>query len=116
MQNLVEWIRQYLSDKKKFGRFMDARLEGKYPSNAAVGIAELALKCLAQEPKNRPLMPEVLQTLKILRAANILVDNGFHVTRLFDFGLAKLGPIGDKARAYEGHGNLWILRPRICHE
>ena len=59
MQNLVEWIRQYMSDKKKLRRFMDARLEGKYRSNAAVGIADLALKCLAQEPKNRPSMPKV---------------------------------------------------------
>ena len=63
-QSLVDWIKPYLSDKKKLKHIMDTSLEGKYPSKAAIGIAELALKCLAQEPKNRPSMQEVLQTLE----------------------------------------------------
>lgn len=63
-QSLVDWIKPYLSDKKKLKHIMDTRLQGKYPSKAAMGIAELALKCLAHEPKNRPSMQEVLQTLE----------------------------------------------------
>ncbi|KAJ8450787.1 hypothetical protein Cgig2_032412 [Carnegiea gigantea] len=63
-ENLVEWIKPYLSDKRKLKSIVDTRLEGKYPSKAAIETAALALKCLAQEPKSRPSMQEVLETLE----------------------------------------------------
>ncbi|KAK3195574.1 hypothetical protein Dsin_026884 [Dipteronia sinensis] len=68
--NLVEWIKPYLSEKRKLKNVMDSRLEGKYPSKAAYIIAQLSLRCLEAEPKHRPGMKEVLETLEKLEAAN----------------------------------------------
>lgn len=68
--NLVDWIKPYLSERRKLKQIMDSRLEGKYPSKAALHISQLALKCLAAEPKHRPSMKEVLETLERIEAAN----------------------------------------------
>ncbi|KAE8677860.1 putative serine/threonine-protein kinase Cx32 [Hibiscus syriacus] len=62
--NLVDWVKPYLSDRRKLKNIMDHRLEGKYPSKAAVRVAQLALKCLQSEPKYRPSMKEVVDTLE----------------------------------------------------
>ncbi|RYR00892.1 hypothetical protein Ahy_B06g079779 [Arachis hypogaea] len=57
--NLTDWIKPYLHDRRKLKSIMDFRLEGKYPSKAAFRIAQLALRCLETEPKQRPSMKEV---------------------------------------------------------
>uniref|UniRef100_A0A5B7AMX7 non-specific serine/threonine protein kinase n=1 Tax=Davidia involucrata TaxID=16924 RepID=A0A5B7AMX7_DAVIN len=68
--NLVDWVKPHLSDRRKLKNIMDSRLEGKYPSRAAVQIALLALKCLGPEPKTRPPMKEVVETLEKIEAVN----------------------------------------------
>lgn len=68
--NLVDWVKPYLQDRRKLKTIIDSRLEGKYPSKAAFRIAQLALKCLASEPKHRPSMKEVLEILERIQAAN----------------------------------------------
>jgi hypothetical protein len=68
--NLVDWIKPHLSDRRKLKNIMDMRLEGKYPSKAAVQIAQLALTCLGPEPKTRPAMKEVVDTLERIESAN----------------------------------------------
>ncbi|KAL7257282.1 hypothetical protein ACSBR1_003564 [Camellia fascicularis] len=68
--NLVDWVKPYLTDRRKLKNIMDSRLEGKYPSKAALQIAQLALNCLGIEPKTRPSMKEVLQTLERIDAGN----------------------------------------------
>ncbi|EXC31537.1 putative serine/threonine-protein kinase Cx32 [Morus notabilis] len=68
--NLVDWIKPYLSDKRKLKNIMDSRLEGKYPSKAASHIAHLALKCIESEHKHRPSMKEVVDTLERIEASN----------------------------------------------
>ncbi|KAL2936816.1 putative serine/threonine-protein kinase PIX13, partial [Bienertia sinuspersici] len=65
---LVDWIKPYLSEKRKLKSVMDSRFEGKYPSKAATATAGLALKCLAQEPRARPSMQEVVETLEKIQA------------------------------------------------
>ncbi|XP_059314499.1 probable serine/threonine-protein kinase PIX13 isoform X2 [Lycium ferocissimum] len=67
---LVEWIKPHLSDRRKLKDKMDSRLEGKYPSRAAVQIAQLAFSCLGPEPKMRPSMKEVVEKLEQIEAAN----------------------------------------------
>ncbi|XP_075632933.1 putative serine/threonine-protein kinase PIX13 isoform X1 [Castanea sativa] len=68
--NLVDWVKPYLSERSKLKQIMDSRLEGKYPSKAVFHISQLALKCLAAEPKHRPSMKEVLEKLERFEAAN----------------------------------------------
>ncbi|XP_062081538.1 probable serine/threonine-protein kinase PIX13 [Humulus lupulus] len=68
--NLVDWIKPYLSDKRKLKNIMDSRLEGKYPSKAAFHIAQLALKCIESEQKHRPSMKEVVETLELIEASD----------------------------------------------
>lgn len=68
--NLVDWIKPYLADRRKLKTVMDSRLQGRYPSKAVIQTAQLALTCLGPEPKTRPSMKEVLETLERLKAAN----------------------------------------------
>ena len=68
--NLADWVKPYLSERRKLKNIMDSRLEGKYPSKAALQIAQLALKCLGPEPKTRPSMKEVVETLERIDARN----------------------------------------------
>lgn len=68
-QNLVERTRASLSDKKKLKKVMDSRMEEQYPITAALQVAHLILKCLESDPKKRPSMEEVLETLQ--KAQNI---------------------------------------------
>lgn len=50
---------------------MDPRLEGQYPSRGAFQIAELIVKCLEPDPKNRPNMEQILETLETVGALKI---------------------------------------------
>ncbi|KAB2050822.1 hypothetical protein ERO13_A12G013400v2 [Gossypium hirsutum] len=68
--NLVDWAKPYLSDRRKLNNIMDQGLDGKYPPKAAFQIAQLALKCLVPEPKNRPSMKEVVETLEQIKSIN----------------------------------------------
>lgn len=63
LENLVEWTRPSLSEKKKLKKIMDTKLCECYPLEAAFQAAQLILKCLASDPKHRPSMEEVLEEL-----------------------------------------------------
>ncbi|KAL5722689.1 non-specific serine/threonine protein kinase [Ranunculus cassubicifolius] len=67
-QNLVDWAKPYLGDKRKVFRIMDSKLEGQYPQKAAFAAANLALQCISNEAKTRPLMSEVLVVLEQLQS------------------------------------------------
>ncbi|GKV48433.1 hypothetical protein SLEP1_g55248 [Rubroshorea leprosula] len=60
-QKLLEWIKPYVSDSKKFHQILDPRLEGKYPLKSAQRLGTLANQCLVKNPKKRPKMSEVLE-------------------------------------------------------
>uniref|UniRef100_A0ACD5UUB0 Uncharacterized protein n=1 Tax=Avena sativa TaxID=4498 RepID=A0ACD5UUB0_AVESA len=62
--NLVDWAKPLLADRRKLARLVDPRLEGQYPSKAALRAAQLTLSCLAGDPKNRPSMAEVVVVLE----------------------------------------------------
>ncbi|XP_020586774.1 probable serine/threonine-protein kinase PBL3 [Phalaenopsis equestris] len=66
-QNLVDWAKPYLIDKRKLFRIMDTKLEGQYPKKGAYTIANLALQCISHEAKQRPRMREVLASLQTLQ-------------------------------------------------
>ncbi|XP_045811817.1 probable serine/threonine-protein kinase PIX13 [Trifolium pratense] len=68
-QNLVEWIKPSLSDKRKLkGNIVDYRLDGQYSLKAAFETAQLILNCLESDPKKRPSMEDVLETLEGINA------------------------------------------------
>ncbi|KAL6546168.1 putative serine/threonine-protein kinase pix13 [Orobanche gracilis] len=68
--NLIDWIKPHLSDRRKLKHIIDSRLEGRYLSRSAIHTAQLALKCLENEPKNRPAMQEIVETLERIDSAN----------------------------------------------
>lgn len=70
-QNLVDWAKPQLSTKRKLKQIMDARIEGQYSLKAALQAAQLTLKCLAHEPRNRPHMREVVEVLERVNAMKI---------------------------------------------
>ncbi|KAL6129144.1 hypothetical protein ACLB2K_072497 [Fragaria x ananassa] len=63
-QKLLEWVKQFPPDSKKFGLMMDPRLESSYLKSAARKIAKLANSCLSKSAKDRPTMSQVVETLK----------------------------------------------------
>ncbi|KAH0881229.1 hypothetical protein HID58_068623 [Brassica napus] len=68
-QKLLEWVRPYLSDTRKFNLILDPRLEGKYPLKSVQKLAVVANRCLVRNPKARPKMSEVLEMVnKIVEA------------------------------------------------
>ncbi|KAK9675824.1 hypothetical protein RND81_11G034000 [Saponaria officinalis] len=74
-QNLVDWAKPYLGDRRKLFRIMDTKLEGQYPQKAAFTVASLAVKCLNPEPRLRPKMSEVLEELEKLQNQKNTVKN-----------------------------------------
>ncbi|KAI7735443.1 hypothetical protein M8C21_024256, partial [Ambrosia artemisiifolia] len=62
-QKLLEWVKPYISDSKKFHLIIDPRLEGDYPIKSVHRLASLANKCLTKNPKSRPKMSEVVEML-----------------------------------------------------
>lgn len=65
-QNLVDWAKPYLGDKRKLFRIMDTKLEGQYPQRGAFTAATLAMQCLNPDPKQRPRIADVLAALEEL--------------------------------------------------
>ncbi|KAI5666013.1 hypothetical protein M9H77_15866 [Catharanthus roseus] len=61
-QKLLEWVRPYVSDPKKFHMIIDPRLE-EVCMKSAQKLASLANKCLMKQPKSRPKMSEVVEIL-----------------------------------------------------
>lgn len=63
-QKLLDWVKQFPADGKKFILILDPRLEGKYSSSAARKIAKLADNCLLKNAKDRPTMSIVTERLE----------------------------------------------------
>ncbi|PWA90532.1 tyrosine-protein kinase, neurotrophic receptor, type 2 [Artemisia annua] len=68
-QNLVHWLCPILGRKRKLKTLMDPRLEQNYPLEGAFKCAALALRCLENQPKDRPSSEEVLRSLEEIYAA-----------------------------------------------
>lgn len=63
-QKLLEWLKQYPADSKKFSFIIDPRLENQYSISAARKIAKLADSCLLKSSKDRPKMSQVVHSLQ----------------------------------------------------
>lgn len=66
-QNLTEWAIPILRDKKKVLDIVDARLGGEYPVKGVHKAAMLAYHCLNRNPKARPLMRDIVDSLEPLQ-------------------------------------------------
>lgn len=66
-QNLPEWALPQLRVKKKLLNIIDPSLEGDYPIRGVHKAAMLAYHCLNRNPKARPLMRDVVDSLEPLQ-------------------------------------------------
>lgn len=84
-QSLVDWARPKLNDKRKLLQIIDPRLEKQYSIRAAQKACSLAYYCLSQNPKARPLMRDVVETLEPLQSSS---DNVSEVSALSSSSLS----------------------------
>ncbi|KAJ9697674.1 hypothetical protein PVL29_007006 [Vitis rotundifolia] len=68
-QNLTDWALPLLREKKKLLNIIDPRLEGDYPVKGVHKAAMLAYHCLNRNPKARPLMRDIVDSLEPLQVA-----------------------------------------------
>ncbi|OMO57829.1 hypothetical protein COLO4_35082 [Corchorus olitorius] len=66
-QNLTDWALPLLKEKKKILNIIDPRLEGEYPIKGVHKAAMLAYHCLNRNPKARPLMRDIVDSLEPLQ-------------------------------------------------
>ncbi|GLT61427.1 hypothetical protein SLA2020_341330 [Shorea laevis] len=65
-KDLVEWARPLLKDPHKVEGILDPRLDGQFSMEGARKLAALAYQCLSSNPKSRPTMSSVINTLESL--------------------------------------------------
>jgi len=63
-QKLLEWVKPYITDAKKFEMIIDPRIAGHCSAKPAMKLAAIANKCLVRQPKSRPKMSEVLEMVQ----------------------------------------------------
>nr|GMC48783.1 probable receptor-like protein kinase At5g47070 isoform X1 [Ipomoea batatas]GMD39081.1 probable receptor-like protein kinase At5g47070 isoform X1 [Ipomoea batatas] len=73
-QKLLEWIKPYVSDSKKFQMVVDPRLEGNF-LRSAQKLSVVANRCLVRHPKSRPKMSEVLEMVNNVAEASTGLGN-----------------------------------------
>ncbi|KAK4833888.1 hypothetical protein QYF36_012903 [Acer negundo] len=76
--NLVEWARPHLTDKRRFYRLLDPRLEGHFSIKGSQKAAQLAAQCLSRDPKARPRMSEVVEILKPLPNLKDMASSSYY--------------------------------------
>ncbi|GAA0150126.1 hypothetical protein Leryth_009885 [Lithospermum erythrorhizon] len=74
-QKLLEWVKPYLSDGRKFQLILDPRLERKQIARSAHKLSQIANRCLVRNPKSRPKMKEVLEMVNQVVEANAGLGN-----------------------------------------
>ncbi|XP_042392409.1 probable serine/threonine-protein kinase PBL16 [Zingiber officinale] len=65
-QTLTDWAAPLLTQKKKVLEIVDQRLGGDYPEKSVQKTAMLAHHCLNRNPKARPLMRDIVDSLEPL--------------------------------------------------
>ncbi|XP_065876914.1 serine/threonine-protein kinase PBL34-like isoform X2 [Euphorbia lathyris] len=76
--NLVEWARPHFADRRRFYRLLDPRLEGHFSIKGAQKAIQLASQCLSRDPKARPRMSEVVETLKPLPNLKDMASSSYY--------------------------------------
>ncbi|XP_062092670.1 receptor-like cytoplasmic kinase 176 [Humulus lupulus] len=73
--SLVEWAKPYLSSKRRVLQIFDSRIEGQYSVGEALKAVNIAIQCIANEPKHRPTMKEVVKALEHLLESDSMEGN-----------------------------------------
>ncbi|KAL0918311.1 hypothetical protein M5K25_010313 [Dendrobium thyrsiflorum] len=63
-QWLLEWVKPYISDIKKFRMIIDPRLDTRSSLKSAMRLSTVANRCLVHHAKSRPRMSEVMEMLQ----------------------------------------------------
>ncbi|GMJ11018.1 PBS1-like 19 [Hibiscus trionum] len=63
-QKLLEWVKHFPPDSKRFSMIIDPRLRNDYCFSAAQNVGKLAQSCLKKNAKERPTMSQVVESLK----------------------------------------------------
>ncbi|GLT39404.1 hypothetical protein SLA2020_135970 [Shorea laevis] len=79
-QTLTDWALPLLKEKKKLLNVIDPRLSGDYPIKGVHKAAMLAYHCLNRNPKARPLMRDVVDSLEPLQVPEDDVSTGKVIT------------------------------------
>lgn len=79
-QNLTDWAIPLLREKKKMLNIVDPRLEGDYPIKGVNKAAMLAYHCLNRNPKARPLMRDIVDSLEPLQVPSENVNENVSFT------------------------------------
>ncbi|KAK0585974.1 hypothetical protein LWI29_037186 [Acer saccharum] len=113
-QKLLEWVKPYLSDPKKFQQILDPRLEGKYPIRSVHKLATIANRCLSRNPKSRPKMSEVLVKINQIVEGSSETSSPLLPLR----NLTSMQTSRDKKRSMEtktGESgcSVWTWRPKL---
>lgn len=61
--NIIQWVRQHLA-RGNIEDVADVRIQGEYDINSVWKVADVALKCTAQAPTQRPTMTDVVAQLQ----------------------------------------------------
>lgn len=82
-QNLADWALPLLKEKKKLLDIADPRL-GDYPIKGFQKAAMLVYHCLNRNPKARPLMRDIVDSLEPLQVAPEVLSQGTTLTLIAD--------------------------------
>lgn len=63
-QYLLDWVKPYISDSKKFRMILDPRLDTRSTLKSAMSLSVVANRCLVRQAKSRPSMTEVTEMLQ----------------------------------------------------
>ncbi|OWM88318.1 probable serine/threonine-protein kinase PBL19 [Punica granatum] len=63
-QKLLDWVKGFPVDSRKFTMIIDPKLRNHYPLASARKVAKLAEMCLNKNPKDRPTMGQIVSVLK----------------------------------------------------
>lgn len=63
-QKLLDWVKQFPPDSKRFSMIIDPRLRNNYSLSAAQKVGKSANSCLNKNAKERPAMSQVVESLK----------------------------------------------------
>lgn len=100
-QNLTDWALPLLKEKKKLLNIIDPRLEGDYPIKGVHKAAILAYHCLNRNPKARPLMRDIVDSLEPLQVTGEVSDERSNITVIINKGpVAEVVKMKDDTKLY----------------